>query len=315
MANESNLEKAYATIGALLAKGATRLTVEQVAAASGLARQSFYQQDDAWKEVRAVIKGKHSTRIKLVQVEIKQKTESVKSLEVLLKRVEEMEQEVERIGVIASTVYKELIDEVQRWFHIASESPRKKTQLREYINELNATRNDLQRVRVENELLKAERGLSNIVLPLILKKTVTLPMQGELGDIFDSFLQQYKTLLPTSHAVETLGAVYILCGLPYSGKTTWIKEHKPKSPGMYIYVNSCAHQAHIRRFIANQVQSSTNAEIHCVWVRTDVKICAERSAKANSGAANALKQQEIKTIQKAFQEPSLSEPFHSVILA
>lgn len=313
MANQSNLEKAYIAIGALLTKGVTRLTVQQVAATCGLARQTFYQDNECWKEVRAVIKGKPSTRVKLVEVEIKQKSNSVKKLEALLGRVEVMEQEVERIEGIASTVYMELIDEVQRWFHLASENPRKKAQLSAYINELNQTRNELRRLLAENELLKAERDHAGTVRPLIQKKIINLPTSLELGDLFDSFLQQYKVLMPTSNAMETLAAVYILCGLPCSGKTTWINEHKPKSSGIHIYVDSCAHQAHIRRFIANQVESSM-AEIHCVWLRTEAQICSERSAATHLGALNALKQQEIKTIQKAFQEPSLTELFDSVFL-
>lgn len=315
MANADSLDKAYATIGSLLAKGVTKLSVQQVAAASGLARQTFYQQDDEWKEVRAVIKGKPSTRVKLVQVEIKQKSESAKRLEALLGRVEDMEQELTRVEGIASTVYKELIDEVQRWFYKASETPKKKIQVAQYIEELNSTRKELERVMAENRLLKAEHDGSDTLPKLNQKRTIDLAGPEEIADILNDFLRQYKALVPTQRMTESLSAVYILCGLPCSGKTTWIKKHHPKSQGLHIYVDSCAHQAQIRRFIANQIQSSSNAEVHCVWIRTDLQTCSDRSEKTHAGAENALKQEEIKATMQTFQAPTLDEPFTSVILA
>jgi hypothetical protein len=315
MANVANLEKAYATIGALLAKGLTKLSVNQIATASGLARQTFYQQDEEWKEVRAVIKGKPSPRVKLVQVEIKQKSESAKKIEELIGRVDVMEQEVNRIEGLAGKVYEELIDELQRWFYVAAESPKKKTQVAQYLEELNNTSKELERVKAENRLLRAERDCIGTLRALNQKKIIDLPALAKPGDLFADFLRQYKSLVSSPRAEESLTAVYILCGLPYSGKTTWITKHQLVSPGTHIYVDSCAPELDIRRFIANQIQSSSNAQIHCVWVRTDQQACSERSAIALAGAANALKQQEIKAVAKEFETPSLDENFNSVILA
>lgn len=315
MAKVANLEKAYATIGALLAKGVAKLSVDQIASASGLARQTFYQQDDEWKEVRAVIKGKPSPRVKLAQVEIKQKSESAKKIEELIGRVDGLEQEVNRIAGLAGKVYEELIDELQRWFFVAAESPNKKTQVAKYLEELNNTSKELERVQAENRLLKAERDGTCTVRALNQKKIIDLPAHANPGDLYADFLRQYKSLISSPGAEESLTTVYILCGLPYSGKTTWITKHQMMLPGTHIYVDSCAPEADIRHFIVNLIQSSSNAQIHCVWVRTDQQACSERSAFALAGAANALKQQEIKTVAKEFEMPSLDENFNSVILA
>lgn len=315
MANVVNIEKAYATIGALLAQGVTKLSVEQVAIASGLARQTFYQQDDEWQELRAVIKGKQSPRVKLVQVEIKQKSESAKKLEQLFSRVDSMEQEVFRIEGLAGKVYEELIDELQHWFCKAAETPRKQTQSAQYLEELNSTRKELERALAENRFLKAERDGLGVIKVLNHKKTIDLPILAKPGDFLTDFLRQYKSLVPTLRAAEALSGVYILCGLPCSGKTTWITEHEAASPGTNIYIDSCGHQADIRGFIAEHIQSSANIQIHCVWVRTDQQTCSERSSMAFIGAANAFKQEEIKAVAKVFESPTLSENFNSVILA
>jgi len=314
MANSENLDKAYAAIGSLLASGITKLTVEKVSVASGLARQTFYQKDPDWVEVRDVIGGKPSPRMKLVQVEIKQKSETVRKLDSLFERIATMEQEVARLEGTASHVYKELIDEIQRWFCKALENPKKNVAAARYLNELNDIRQEVERLTAENRLLKAQREGNESVKVLSYKKIIALNMLAEPGDIFDEFLQQYRSLVPTSTVAASVRAIYVLCGLPCSGKTTWIKDHKPTSSGLHIYIDSCAHQTHIRRFIASQT-ASPNVEIHCVWVRKTKEACLALSLKAYVGSASILKQEEVKFISENFQAPSLVEPFESIILA
>lgn len=313
MANSENVNKAYAAIGSLLASGVKKLTVEKVREASGLARQTFYQNDKDWQEIRAVIKGKPSSRVKLVQVEIKQKSESARKLDALFGRIETMEQEVTRLEQTASQVYKDLIDEIQRWFYKASETPKKSAAVARYIEELNGMREELERVNAENRLLKAQSGAQESVRILSHKKIIELNVLAKPGDLFNEFLRQYQSLVPTSAVAASVRAIYILCGLPFSGKTTWIKNHKPTSPGLHIYIDSCAHQADIRGFIANQI-ASANVETHCVWMRRNIQVCLERSSIAYVGAASVSKKLEIESVAANFEPPSLVEPFDSVIL-
>ena len=313
MAKAENLEKAYKAIGSLLASGVRTLSVEKVKVASGLARQTFYQKDEDWQEVRAVINGKPSDRVKLVQVEIKQKSETERQLDSLFERIETMEQDVTRLEGTASKVYKELIDEIQRWFYKASENPKRNATVARHIEELNSMRQEMDRLTAENRLLRAQENDKDSVKVLSHKKVIKLNTLAEPGDIFDDFLKQYNSIIPTSSVGALICSVYVLCGLPCSGKSNWIKNHKPSSSGIHIYVDSCAHQTHIRRFIVKQI-TLVNVEIHCVWLRNDRQTCLERTAKGYIGAANVIKQEEINFIAENFQDPSLAELFDSVIL-
>ncbi|WP_157201882.1 hypothetical protein [Massilia sp. Root335] len=313
MAKSENLDKAYMAIGSLLASGVRKLSVEKVRVASGLARQTFYQEDEDWLEVRAVINGKPSDRVKLVQVEIKKKSETERQLDSLFERIETMEQEVARLEGTASQVYKELIDEIQRWFYKASENPKRNATAARHIEELNSMRQEMDRLTAENRLLRARESDQDTVKILSHKKVIELKTLAEPGDIFDDFLKQYKSIVSTPSMAALIRGVYVLCGLPCSGKSNWIKAHKPPSSGLHIYVDSCAHQTHIRRFIAKQVAVS-DVEIHCVWLRNDKQACLERSAAGYAGAAKIIKQEEINFIAENFQDPSLAELFDSVIL-
>lgn len=313
MANPGNLEKAYSAIGSLLAKGNAKLTVERVSSESGIARQTFYQKDEDWKEVLAVIKGKPSSRVKLVQVEFEEKSKAVKKFEGLHKRLEVAEQELSRMEHVASTVYKELIDEVQRWFDKATDSPKNRNQVSKYIEELNRARDDIERLSAENRFLKAERAAGEIK-PLTMKKVIRLPALHQQVEVIELFLSQLEALLPNAQIAETVSAVYLLCGLPFSGKTTWIEKHEPHSPGTHLYIDCCNSHADLRRFQIKRLRSSIKAPIHCVWIRTSAELCTDRVGGAKEGATGVESQNLIKKVDKIFQPPALNEPFNSIIL-
>lgn len=314
MANAENLEKAYAAIGSLLAKGVSKLSVGRVASESGLARQTFYQKDNDWTEVLEVIKGKPSSRVKLVQVEIERKTDTVNRLENLIKRVDAAEQEVHRLEDVASKVYRELIDEVQRWFDKAIESPKSRNQVSKYIEELNRTRDELERLVAENRLLKAERDAGKIK-PFFMKKTIGLPYSPQQVEIIEAFLTQFEAAAPTAQAKEIIAEVYLLCGLPLSGKTFWIQQHQPNSSGLHLYIDGCNLQADLRRFLMKRLRSATKAPIHCVWVRTSADVCVSRIIAPRTGGATADLRDFISRLDKEFELPTLEEPFNSIVLA
>ena len=313
MASEENLRKAYAAISVLRAKGLSKINVGLVASTAGIARSTFYLDDDEWKEVRAVIRGKPSNQVKLKQVEVAEKSLADRRIEAFSGRLAETEKEVIRIQTIADQVYRELIDEVQRWFVKASESPAKKTQMARYLQELNSSRKDVARLRSENRVLEAQIEVAGVVHPLVQKKIISLDL-GTVGDIFTSFLGQFDALAPLHDNAHGIVSTYLVCGLPFSGKSRWIESHQPSVPGTHIYVDSCAHTADIRRFIANRVHSTKRSEVHCVWLRAGEESCIERVVSLGVGREASLKMEEIKKIALKFEAPSFEEPFDSVIL-
>lgn len=314
MANAETLEKAYAAIGSLRAKGHSQLDVGLVAKASGIARSTFYLDDDEWREVRAVIKGKASSRVKLVQVEVAKSSLATLQLEALSIRVAEAEEEVAHIQSVADRVYRELIDEVQKWFAKASQTPGKQARVAQIISELNSTRRELERLRGENQLLQARVDNSASLRPLVRKRIINLDTLNSPGETFANFLKQFEILLPQKSNGHGITAAYLLCGLPGSGKTSWIEAHEPSSPGGHLYVDSYAHTADFRRFVANRIRETTNAHIHCVWLRADDAICKERVSVMATGTSPILEETHIHQVKLSFEKPVFDEPFDSFIL-
>ena len=314
MANAETLEKAYAAIGSLRAKGHSQLDVGLVAKAGGIARSTFYLDDDEWREVRAVIKGKASSRVRLVQVEVVKSSLATLQLEALSVRVAEAEEEIAHIQSVADKIYRELIDEVQKWFAKASETPEKQAKVAQILGELNSARRELERLRAENQVLQARVDSNDSLRPLVRKAIINLNTLNSPGETFENFFKQFEILLPHKSNAHGITAAYLLCGLPGSGKTSWIEAHEPSSPGVYLYVDSCAHTADFRRFIANRIRETTNARVHCVWLRPDGAICNERISVSAKTIGGSLEEAQIHRVKLSFEEPDFGEPFDSFIL-
>jgi hypothetical protein len=314
MASAENLQKAYTAISVLRAKGLLKMDVGLVASTAGIARSTFYLDDEEWKEVRAVIRGKPSDRVKLKGVEVAEKSLADRRIEVFSGRLAEAEKEVIRIQAIADKVYRELIDEVQRWFVKASESPAKKNQMARYLQELNSSRKEVERLRSENRALEAQIAVAGVVRPLVQKKIISLDVLDTPGNIFTSFLRQLDALAPQHDNAHGIVSTYLVCGLPFSGKSRWVESHQPDVPGTHIYVDSCAHTLDIRRFIADRIHSTTKSDVHCVWLRAGEETCIGRLASLGAGKKASLKKVEIEQVALKFEALDFEEPFDSIIL-
>lgn len=314
MANAETLEKVYSAIASLRARGLPHLDVELVARTAGVARSTFYLKDEDWKEVRAVIGGKPSERIKLVQVEVERKSVATLQIEALSKRLAHAEEEVSRIQSTADKVYKQLIDEVQRWFVKASETPAKQAQMARYIQELNSTRREVESLRSENRVLQAQAENTGVIRPLVHKRKIALNTLQPPGEIFTSFLKQLDLLIPEQTKAHEIVAAYVLCGFPCSGKTQWAESHQPSTSGIHIYVDSYGHTADIRRFIADRIRNTTKAEVHCIWLRTNADAGGEQTAPVGTIGEKGLEGRLLQRVKSTFEIPAFDEPFDSIIL-
>lgn len=105
-----------------------------------------------------------------------------------------------------------------------------------------------------------------------------------------------------------------MCGLPLSGKSRWIESHQPSVPGAHIYVDSCAHTADIRHFIADRIRHIAKSEVHCVWVRESLKTCIGRVVSNGDEAKASLRKRQVERVASSFEAPDFHEPFNSIIL-
>lgn len=309
MASPIALDKVYKAIGVLREQGVTRVDVGLVARTAGVARSTFYLDDPDWEEVRAVIKGKPSDRVKLTQLAVKEKLGSARQLEALSNRVNEAEAEMAHMQSVAQKVYQELIDEVQRWFIKAAEKPAQQAKTAKYIKELTNSRAELQRLRSENEVLRAHVATGDTVKQFVSKRTIHINTLKSPGSMFANFLEQMDLLGPQTRLSGIAVTAYVLCGLPYSGKSRWIKNHEPNTAGLHLYIESCAQSADLRSFLAARLRAGTNATVVCVWIKTDLDVCRSRAAALGSGVEKVSKESKIATVRSLFENPTLAEPF------
>ena len=112
MAKHDLLNRVYACIGTMRMRG-DKLNVQKVAEASGVARATLYLADPDWDEVREVIKGKPSSRVKLVEVEITEASRVKRKMAELNERVASAEGDVHAIRKEAEKIYRKLVDQLQ----------------------------------------------------------------------------------------------------------------------------------------------------------------------------------------------------------
>lgn len=314
MAKPDMLEKAYQAVGTLRAKGLTKISVEQVAVVSGLARSTFYLTDPDWQEVLKVIKGKPSPRVKLVEIEASQSSSAARKIAELSKRIAEFESDIGSIRQAADDIYKSLIDQLQYYYALAIETPRRQELQAKYLKELGSAKQEIQRLRTEITRLSASQASSSNISPLVNKAIIDLSNRNSLTSCYSEFLDQLLDIFPVESNGEIADAIFILCGLPLSGKSKWIKNHEPPSHKLCVYVDSTGHSKEMRKFFIERLRKTTTASIHCVYLRATVETCTRRSEMESRGAAHIQMRERIANLQKEFEAVSITESFDSIIL-
>jgi hypothetical protein len=315
MANRDLLDRVYACIGTIRSRG-DKLNVEKVAMTAGVARATLYLPDPDWQEVREVIKGKSSSRVKLVEIEVIETSKVQRKMAEFNKRVASAEGEVQALRKDAERIYRKLVDQLQYYVALAAETPAKTANRAKQLKEAAHDKQEIKRLRAEVVMLRQQvRNGPAEPAALTTKRYITLPTSSSWAGTVASFMDQLAEVIPDEPVAKTIGAVYVLCGLPKAGKTAWAKEHKSLVPGVALYVDGVTHTAEQRRFIVDRLRKITNAPIHCVRLRADGPTCVARSGRKHRGAAHIEAQHAIEMIAAEFEEVSLIEPFHSIVLA
>jgi hypothetical protein len=305
----------YACIGTLRTRG-DKLNIGRVAEAAGVARATLYLPDPDWQEVREVIKGKSSSRVKLVEIEVTEASRVRRKVAELNKRVTVAEGDLQALRKEAERIYRKLVDQLQYYVALAAETPAKTANRAKQLKEAGHDRQEIKRLRAEVAMLQQQvRNGPAGPAALTTKRYISLLASSSWADTIASFMDQLAQAIPDEPVAKTIGAVYVLCGLPMSGKTTWATEHKSWVPGVALYVDGTAHTAEQRRFIADRLRKITKASIHCVRLRADGPTCIARSGRKHRGAAHIEVQHAIEKIAAEFEEVSLIEPFNSIVLA
>lgn len=315
MARADTLDRAYKAIARLQAQGRTKLNASLVAASAGLARSTLYLDDDDWMEVLKAIRGETSPSVGLAAVEVVATSKADDKLRALAQRVEDAEEALKKLHVTAHHVYRQLLDQVQYYCALAGETPWKWERDAQTQRELNTAKQELQRLNAENNELRAQMVPDDNGTLCVTQNVIELSEPASLTDMYTEFLNKLAGFVPDAQAGQAVGAIYLLCGLPLSGRSTWIRQHKPLTPRLAVYVDGTNHRAEVRSFFIQSVRRLTEAPIHCVRLRAPAQICLQRCERGWSGAAQIKLMARVEQVQAEFQEVKIDEPFNSVILA
>jgi hypothetical protein len=319
MAREEILSKVYNAIGRLRANGTVDLNVDLVAASAGIARSTFYLDDPDWKEVREVIRGKASHLVKLVEVEVTEASRTRTKLNELQARCDQLGIEAKTLREQADTIYRKLINQLQYYFALAEETPAKRQRNTKILMESGELNQEVTRLRAEVAHMRIQQAQVPVASPISSKRFIHIPSiyptVQTTSDQYSLFLDQLNSAIPSSEVGKIVVAVYLLCGLPLSGKTKWANQHKPTQPGVSMYIDAISGTRESRGFMVERVRKLTDAPVICVRVRADQNTCVERSRLFNKGAQHVRIQEAIESMALRFEEVALSEPFEMVILA
>lgn len=314
MAKQDLLNRVYATISALQSGGRKKLSVMEVAKLSGVARATINQKHDPdWVKVREVIKGTaHSG------VYAKDSSEDVKkplkNTQEIHHRLKELEEQLDLLRERASTTYNQLIDRVQYYFALASEKPAKQVEKAKLLQELTHQKSQNAILRADLKAALAE-SLTPAVSGIITSKIILeVPNAVSDSEAILSFLEELDSLSSQNRS-SLVTAVYIMCGLPMCGKSSWIDNHKPLTPGVSLYVCGASDTVSTRNLLVSRVRKEFNAPVHCVRFGLGLDACISRAEKQFNGAALELNISSIKGVAARFEEIQFSENFDSIILA
>ena len=153
-------------------------------------------------------------------------------------------------------------------------------------------RSRLDAALTELRQLRAERGLQGpltfakkeIIDVYPIDKRPTLKDKDLIGCCFDAVNELDRYFKQPEFAPN---AVYVMCGQFASGKSRWIKEHKPSNAGTALYIDGCNHSADMRSLFIKRIRSlSKNSRIIVCLISSNLDECLERNRDVTRGRLN-----------------------------
>lgn len=124
---------------------------------------------------------------------------------------------------------------------------------------------------------------------------------------------EFEELLKTTTPVK----VYLMCGAQCSGKTTWIRNHKPTEPGAHIYFDAVLKLSSERAvFISKIGDICPDAKVVCVRVMASLETCLsrQRSRASNDPQAKLVPPNIIQANFESFEEVEMDELFDQIVI-
>lgn len=310
MARGKSLKAVYAAIAHLRQEG-EQLTVASVARAAGIGRSTLYQDNDDWNAVMAVIGGSEIPPAVVVNMPSVFRRREPSRIKLLADRVGALEKELEETIKFADVTYQRLVDQLQYYFALSHETPSRRDEVRKQRIELTAAYEEIGRLKQEVRRLTDRSERSNIIGAKGRKRHISIPAEMSVAEAMDHFLAELHRHIPDRAVGKAFTSVTFVCGLPLSGKSTWIDRQVAPGPGTSLFIEGTLHTEELRRVLLAQVKRLCQAEVRCAWLLTGVDDCLRR-AMPTSRAAGPTEEM-IRAIDARTERVSVIEAFDSLI--
>ncbi|MGO9379978.1 MAG: hypothetical protein ACLP29_15715 [Dissulfurispiraceae bacterium] len=318
--HEKYVDAAYSAIAFFHQQGIKKPAVCKVAEKALIGRATLYTDHPDWVEVRAVIAGKPSPRIKMAAIELSENQKWQRQLGQLKAEISTLGQKLKDIRNSTDSTYDKLLQLVHKYFILSKETPLEVENRTKIALDYTNLRERLERMEVENRHLRAERNLEGTVLPFSKKKVVDVyPLSSRstlrTESLFAMSIDAINSL-DNYFATEEFSprVVYVMCGQFGSGKSRWIDEHKPEYRGTALYIDGVNHTLDMRLLIAKRIRKlKSDCRIICCRVFASVDDCLERNQddtrkRLGLTVSDAL----IKQVQQVFEEVNGPEEFDAI---
>lgn len=320
------VDSAYMAIALLRAKGVIRPSVTLVAKQAGLSRAVVYSKHADWVEVRdVIINDKTSKRLRLAGASLSRDAHSQDRFERAVDAIESAEAEIKKIRERADSIYSMLLEQLHKYVALSKNAPKMNDDRAKLFKELANIKEMNARLATENSLLRAQSEVSADVRPLSRKEVLAVEevtkrgvtRDADLNDFVIDAVNKLDDYFTAEQKQKVPSIVYVLCGNFASGKSTWVKNHECRIPGVNLYVDGVHHTATMRKLLIRRIKKlAPRCIVACVWIRTALDICLLRNELPERVKAKICVPSDlIKKVGSGFEKVGFDEGFDEIIVS
>jgi hypothetical protein len=321
--HEEALSRAYAALFTLRQEGKPKPPITEIARRSGVQRSTMYTDHPDWNQFREVVRlGLSLKGVTQAGVELEETATWVRRVEAVERRLAKAETDLQTYKLAADTVFTTLTAQLHKYVMLSKETPAQTNLRAALLKENSEIKHELARLRNENAELKLQTTWPADLRPLSKKEVLVIHddlSAGKHVDMEDHVIEASNNLddyFAPPHGAQVPTVVYIMCGNVASGKSRWIKEHKPLMPGINLYIDGTNHTARMRKLLLKRIRKlSPYCTIACVRVRAVLDDCLKHNENpARVRSKKSVPRELIIRVDSEFEEISIGEGFDQILL-
>lgn len=279
MARKTNLDAVYAAIHELRMSG-DAVNPTTVANKSGLRRSTFYQPNKDWEAVLEMIEGKRPVPLPSVVVP-KIAPSTSRRYSKLASRVAEIEKLVADLNELSNYTHKQLLAQLLKYVSISKTSPIQRDEMSKLRRELSLYEQQYRELKIENIALVGKSQNHKVVPMKGLKRVLVVPnsvLEDQLLEFLSGLIER---AFENRDHFKNISKAVLVCGLPQSGKSTWVAAQNASGTGITLFIEGSFHTAALRASAVNELRRRGITEVCCSWVLTAAEVCLERAFLAD----------------------------------